>query len=147
MPGLFPPVFVDGEALVDGGVLNNLPIDVIDGMGLGRIIASDVTKGFASRAKDNWREAATLLEFAANHFNPLRPTMRAPRASHILTRCLDCTSLMRVRRAMRKADVYLTPPVGNYGLLEMDRIDELISAGYRFASSQFTEVTEGSAHK
>lgn len=142
VPGLLPPVFLEGEALVDGGVLNNLPIDVMDGMGLGRIIASDVTKGFASRGEHNWREPATLLQVAFNHINPARSPVRAPRASHILTRCLDCTSLMRVRRAMRKADMYFTPPVGNFGLLEMGRIDELIAAGYRYASSQLQTPAE-----
>jgi predicted acylesterase/phospholipase RssA len=43
---------------------------------------------------------------------------------------------------MRKADLYFTPPVGHYGLLEMDRIDELIGAGYRYGKRQLRAFAE-----
>jgi NTE family protein len=42
LPGIFPPVPLDGHILVDGGIARNLPIDVARGMGADVIIAVDV---------------------------------------------------------------------------------------------------------
>ena len=43
MPGVFAPVRSDGQLLVDGGVLNNLPADVVREMGADVVIAVDVS--------------------------------------------------------------------------------------------------------
>jgi NTE family protein len=44
LPGLFAPVDIDGQYLVDGGVAANLPIDVARQMGAERVIAVDITE-------------------------------------------------------------------------------------------------------
>lgn len=49
-PGIFAPVERDGRLLVDGGVANNLPIDVMREMGVDRLIVVDVGNPLASRA-------------------------------------------------------------------------------------------------
>jgi NTE family protein len=43
LPGLAPPVALDGRLLIDGGVLNNLPVDVMAATREGPVIAIDVT--------------------------------------------------------------------------------------------------------
>jgi NTE family protein len=42
LPGLFRPVERDGQLLVDGGLLDNLPVDVVRGMGADTVIGVDV---------------------------------------------------------------------------------------------------------
>ena len=42
LPGVFPPVEVDGKVLVDGGVMNNVPADVVRAMGADTVIAVNV---------------------------------------------------------------------------------------------------------
>ncbi len=42
VPGVFSPARIDGRLLVDGGIVGNLPIDVMKGMGVDIIIAVDV---------------------------------------------------------------------------------------------------------
>jgi NTE family protein len=42
-PGVFPHVEIGDHYLVDGGILNNLPLDLIDQMGAGKIVAVDVS--------------------------------------------------------------------------------------------------------
>jgi len=44
IPGVFPPHVVDGEALVDGGILRNVPYDIVKSMGADIVIVVDVTK-------------------------------------------------------------------------------------------------------
>jgi NTE family protein len=42
LPGLFPPERVDGRLLVDGGIVENLPVDVVRSMGAGFVVAVDL---------------------------------------------------------------------------------------------------------
>jgi len=46
IPGMFPPVEIDGRYLVDGGLLNILPVDVCRKMGASFVIGVDVSKSF-----------------------------------------------------------------------------------------------------
>lgn len=51
VPGAFAPTNVDGKLLVDGGVMNNVPIDVARGMGATRLIVIDVGTPLAGEAE------------------------------------------------------------------------------------------------
>lgn len=42
IPGFFAPMEIDGKLLVDGGISNNIPVDVVQAMGVDRIIAIDI---------------------------------------------------------------------------------------------------------
>lgn len=43
VPGVFTPVTIDGKLLVDGGITNNLPVDVVRKMGADVVIAVDIS--------------------------------------------------------------------------------------------------------
>ena len=49
VPGAFAPTHVDDKLLVDGGLMDNVPIDVIRGMGAQRLIVVDVGSPLATR--------------------------------------------------------------------------------------------------
>lgn len=53
IPGLFKPVKKDGKMLVDGGVINNVPFDVVKDMGADFVIAVDVLPKYVKRKKIN----------------------------------------------------------------------------------------------
>ena len=42
LPLIFPPVELDGRVLVDGGVMNNVPADVVRAMGADQVVAINV---------------------------------------------------------------------------------------------------------
>lgn len=43
VPRIFAPVEIDDRILVDGGIANNLPVEVAEEMGVDRVIAIDIT--------------------------------------------------------------------------------------------------------
>jgi len=54
IPGLFSPVEIGGRLLVDGGIVDNLPVDLVRSMGADYVIASDVAKrGPGNKKLDN----------------------------------------------------------------------------------------------
>ena len=60
VPGIFAPVMRGGQLLVDGGVLNNLPADVVREMGAQMVIAVDVLTGGAGRTGGAGQNGAAL---------------------------------------------------------------------------------------
>ena len=65
IPGIFPPVEIDGRLLVDSGVANNMPVDVLRDMGADIVIAGDVLP-LPERTPDDalrsWPEVAEQIE-------------------------------------------------------------------------------------
>ncbi|NJN16101.1 MAG: patatin-like phospholipase family protein [Oscillochloris sp.] len=78
LPSLFPPVVSGERVLVDGGVLNNLPVDVAVQMGADKVIAVELNDAVAS---------FSLLPFEAE--NPISRLLLAPQQLSIANRSLS----------------------------------------------------------
>jgi NTE family protein len=71
LPGIFPPVEIEGRMLVDGGVVENLPVATVRRMGAGFVIGVDLLPaGGSARRPDNlleiWHRSVYLM-VRANH--------------------------------------------------------------------------------
>jgi predicted acylesterase/phospholipase RssA len=129
IPGLFPPMRNDeGDVLVDGGILDNLPVTTMRAQYAGiTVIAVDVgaRRDFISTAMSRsgvlsgWRFLATSLRRRA-----LDDLTSLPR---ILMRLTELGSLGGADRG----DCYLRPELAGVSLLDFDRFDELIAMGER----------------
>jgi NTE family protein len=53
VPGVVEPVTIDGQLLVDGGIANNMPIDVVKSMGANIVIAVDIGSPLLAKANIN----------------------------------------------------------------------------------------------
>jgi NTE family protein len=62
-PGLFPPLVRDDLRLVDGGVLNNLPVDLLKALGANATLAVNVSPHFGGYTSDRPPSLARLPEF------------------------------------------------------------------------------------
>ncbi len=110
LPLIFPPVEQDGNILIDGGTMNNVPADVVKTMGAERVIAINV--GDLSDPKG---VSSTMFGVAGSTIDAM---MRAS-----------------TKRALAAADVVVNVPVQDYGSLDWRRAAELIEEGYRAAES------------
>ena len=110
LPGVFPPVEVDGKVLVDGGAMNNVPADVVRAMGADTVIAVNV--GDLSDQEDiNY----SILALAGATIDAM---MRA-----------------NTKTALTSADVVLNVPLKEYGSLAWRQSDALIEEGYKAAEA------------
>jgi NTE family protein len=117
IPGVFPPVArTDGRLLVDGGVLDNLPVATMARTGEGPVIAVDVTGGIGRFQRAQRPGLARLA----------RPVRRAltgseadiPGLGETLVRTLTVGSVDTVAAARLHADLVITPQVDGIGLME-----------------------------
>jgi NTE family protein len=127
LPAIGPPVMLDDAMLVDGGVLNNLPVEPFADSGEGVVIASDVTSQFqvtrrsraaAGRARARFRETVLGL----GHEVPLR-------LPEIVVRTITLGSIDTVEASQRHADLVIRPAVSDVGMVGFERIDDLRHAG------------------
>jgi NTE family protein len=127
LPGILPPVTHHGHLLVDGGVMNNLPVDVMAKQAHGPIIASDVTGELDLRAMDSRygeRPFWWLL------WQRMRGT---PSIVSILMRSGTVGSEAQRRIVREQADLLFEPPLPDIGLRDWKSFDRAIAEGYAHA--------------
>lgn len=133
LPGILPPVTHHGHLLVDGGVMNNLPVDVMARYAQGPVIASDVTGEIDLRATDSrygerpfWR----LL------WQRMRGT---PSIVSILMRSGTVGSEAQRHVVREQADFLFEPPMPQIGIRDWHSLDQAIAEGYAHARMRIEE--------
>ncbi len=132
IPGIGPPAIERGEIFVDGGLMNNLPVDVMRKLCQGTVAAVDVSEQveFKSQLAESYSVSGWNLLW--RRFNPLATKPDLPNIFNILYRATTVGSLRTIEAVKTDADLYLNPPVGQFGIFDWRRIDEIIAAGYRY---------------
>ena len=120
---MFPPIFADDAVHIDGGLVNNLPTDIIRGMGVGFVLAVDVGAGPASGNHAGRRDATPL-----------------PNIFELLTRIVTMSDDARGPTARQQCDVLLAPNVQHLGLLDWRAYDEAIKYGYDCTVAQIDQI-------
>ncbi len=106
VPFAFAPVEIDGRLLVDGGILNNIPVDVVRNMGAELVIAVNI------------ETPLTQLESNSSFISITEQTIYA--------------ALVRnSQEALQKADLVLMPDLTGFTSTDFDKTAALIDAGYQ----------------
>ncbi|WP_104035974.1 patatin-like phospholipase family protein [Vibrio jasicida] len=108
VPGALPPYELNGHMLVDGGVVNNMPVDVARAMGADIVIAVDISTDYKNK------EDFTGL-FAV-----------ADQLSNYLVR----RSTQEQAETLKDDDVYIRPDVGQMETVEFEKMPSAFQAGY-----------------
>jgi NTE family protein len=132
IPGFAPPIRIDGQLLVDGGLLDNLPVDVMVDKGEGPVIGVDVMRQFPLPDPDI--AAALTGQRTRGMFKELV----GPGIVSTIARSMVLGGWQRAEQNRRKADLLISPAVDQIGLFEFDRIDEAIVAGRAAADEALT---------
>lgn len=117
-PGAFPPVEIDGRVLVDGGVVNNIPVDIVRGMGADIVIVS------------------TFEETRV----PARELKSAPA---IVARVMDIlmqTSRREQIESLGPDDILITTRLGDIGAGSFDRAKDTLGPGEAAARAQLARL-------
>ncbi len=127
LPVLSLPVCRPGQALVDGGLVNNVPADVLLKRGCNFVIAVSVT-------------AKLQQEFASMRPDSSEVARRRPSTLQTILRGYEVQSVNLNSFGVQPADVVIEPDVLSFGLTEFTRTDELAAAGARAAEQAIPEI-------
>ncbi len=137
LPGILPPVFQDGDLLVDGGVTNNLPVDVMRTFCQGGcVIALDVSPKVDLTHKHAFPEEISGWRVLGRRINPFARTMDVPPLAGILMRTTLLGSASKQNLMALQADLVIRPPLEQFGLLEFKSFDRIVEIGYKHALEQ-----------
>jgi len=141
MAGVMPPAVVGGQLAVDGAVLNSMPVDLMQTKPVGRIVAVDLspqkqyTVAF-DRVPSPWAVLrGRLLPFARRY--------RVPSLMTLMLKATELGTLTRMREMGQRADLLLTPPVREFGIMDMKAYDRLVEVGYRHAQQEIASWLAG----
>ncbi len=133
IPGIFPPFPLGGELLVDGGVLDNLPIGPLRARGAISVIASNVTpvRGLAARPAASPRR--TWFRNKARRDDERQDHYRLPSIFQTLVHAGALNTISRLDTLRRAADLFIEPPVEGFRIFDWERVEEIAEIGYRHA--------------
>jgi len=145
LPGVAPPVASGERLLVDGGVLDNLPVQTMAARGEGPVIAVDVSSRFeppARRAggagRPRLRDLSARVRRAVIGWDAPLPSFR-----ETITRTIVLGSIDSAEAARRHAQIVIAPEVQGIGLTEFGRIAEIRAQGAAAARAVLERLPEG----
>ncbi len=104
LPSLFEPIEVDDRVLIDGGVLNNYPVEEIKALGADIVIGVDVQHGL--------RDREALLS-----------------ATEILLQINNFRTVGDMENKAGLTDIYIKPDIDKYSVIDFEYKEEIIEAG------------------
>jgi NTE family protein len=114
-PSLFSPVEIDGKLLLDGGIVNNYPVEKVREMGADIIIGVDVQDGLSDR-------------------NDLK------KATRILGQISVIQSMEKMKKKIANTDIYIKPDIKNFGIISFDKGVEIIKKGEDAAFAVYEQL-------
>jgi len=115
LPSLFEPVKVHDRLLIDGGVINNYPIQKIKDMGADVIIGVDVQHGL--------RDRDALLS-----------------ATEILLQINNYRSVLDMEEKSKRTDIYIKPEVTRFSVIDFNLHDRIIESGVTATKKKYGDL-------
>lgn len=134
IPGVFTPLLDEGgsDVLVDGGVMNNFPVDLLrEYLGPGTVIASNAYGGKAEGKPLRFGDDVSGWAVLRSKLLPFGRRVKAPSLLGTLMRATSLASKSLMEEAERYADLVVTYPTTEVTSLEFDRYPEMIENGHR----------------
>jgi predicted acylesterase/phospholipase RssA/CRP-like cAMP-binding protein len=122
IPGVWPPmVRDDGNILVDGGLMNNLPVDLMRARCPGSVIAIDVSP-----------TVDLTVQSRKNGVNSFAHRSNRPHIFNILSRASQVGCIRAVEETKQKADLYLQLPTEAVDFFDWKSAQKLMDLGYAY---------------
>ncbi|KQC30822.1 patatin-like phospholipase family protein [Flagellimonas eckloniae] len=116
-PSLFEPTEIEGEILIDGGVVNNYPIDELKKIGANLIIGVDVQHGLATRES---LSSATEILLQINNYR----------------------TVSDMKEKVEKTEIYIRPDIDDFSVIDFDKGSEIVESGEKAAYKKIIELQE-----
>jgi len=157
MPGLFPAVRVENRWLVDGGLVNPVPVSVCHALGADVVIAVNLNTGIVRKHAESNRDVApvegksvlsSFKQQAREYSNSIFPNRdkedEAPGLFYAIANSINIFQdrITRSRLAGDPADILLSPRVAHIGMLEFHRAAEAIEEGERCVNDTLAEIRQ-----
>ncbi|WP_298487968.1 patatin-like phospholipase family protein [uncultured Maribacter sp.] len=115
LPSLFEPTRIGDKTLIDGGIVNNYPIDQVKKLGANVVIGVDVQHGLSSKEE--------LIS-----------------ATEILSQINNFRVATDMKKKSEETTIYIKPKIGEYSVLDFNEGDAIIKTGETAAIQKYSEL-------
>ncbi len=154
LPALFTPVVHDGRILVDGGLVNPVPVSLARAMGADIVIAVDLNSNRLGRHRSEKSDKETppgeiseWMRKLQEHLGALVPEHaeeehKLPSILDVITRSINIMQarISRSRMSGDPPDVIVSPRLAGLGLLDFHRSKEAIEEGKRAMQAALPDI-------
>ena len=139
LPGILLPVIKDNSFLVDGGLINNMPGDIMLEKFGGKLISVSVSpqEDLDAKFNDFPNQSRYFIKKLLRMKNESHEEL--PGLTNILMRSIFVASSNKIKEVIGMSDLFLDLQVKDVGLLEFDKIDESVKFGYEHATKQLKD--------
>lgn len=132
LAGLLPPLTDKGSMLLDGGYVDNLPVDEMKSLGAKYIFAVDVGS-IDDTTPMKYGDTLSGMWVIFNRWNFFSHHPNVPNLAEIQARLAYVSSVGALEKAKATPGViYLRPPIDNYATLDFAKFDEIYQVGAQY---------------
>ncbi|MBI4310036.1 MAG: patatin-like phospholipase family protein [Candidatus Omnitrophica bacterium] len=154
IPGVIKPVMETNQMIIDGGVLNPLPTNVLVDMGIKKVIAVNVLQSPQDVAynseleKEHVRQQAQIpfakhpIRFTSFHLARLLGKAFTPNVADIIVRTLQASEYILAEASEKQADVVIRPDLRGINWFELYEVNNLIKRGEESAAKAIPAIKE-----
>lgn len=147
IPGIYPPVHILGDnhqLLVDGAVVNNLPVDVMRNYfeGFGKIIAIDIAGTDNQKLIYDYPMELTWSTILKQKYFSSSSKLIIPSIMNTFLQGLMLSSEQKTRTNAALSNIYIKPNLAGFSLLDTTRRNELVDLGYATAQNALANWRE-----
>lgn len=157
-PGIIEPFLYGGRYLLDGGLTNPVPVDVVKTMGASIIIAVDVIPPVEQRVPkqeveillSHYHERARRRQSLKRLFRRVSEAaeiIKKPWVFDVVYRSVETMECRISAESVKMADVVIRPKLADYGLFDFHRVKEIIRAGEQAAEEALPAIRQALAEK
>jgi NTE family protein len=167
VPGLFAPAWVKNRWLVDGGLVDPVPVSVARGMGADIVIAVDLSSGTFSKKKCKKQKRRSdktpvkqdvhkneLIEKLSAYYKTSEFSFKSkisdlfkkeastPDIIETFTTSINIMQdrITRINQAVTPPDVLIRPHLGELKMLDFDQVEHTIEEGYAKAKAKIEDI-------
>lgn len=144
LPGIYPPIFLDNRLLIDGGVLNNVPVHVCRAMNVDKVIAVDLKSRYSEQNLSGliyhfYRQAdfekQYKLHIRKEHFKELWMRLEFP--LNVMMRSMNITeeALGKVTLEKNPPDLLVHPKLASFDRFDYEKYELIYKAGVEAAEA------------
>ncbi len=148
IPGFFEPVPLDNMSLIYGGVVNNVPGDVLKKKGIDLVLAVDVTPehevhlspGMDRQGQSPDKQSIfQRIAYDVTHIKSRFGTMLLPR---IIMRMIAIEGMQITRNKSRYFDILLKPNLENFDFFDFRRLPQIVESGEQAVRQELAKIQE-----
>lgn len=138
LPGILPPVIDEEGLLVDGGIFNNTPVDVMLAQGVGKVISVDMNVQRTLQKNEDYQSGGTWQAFKGRVMGQNTGT-RIPNMMSVIFQSTTISSDFKANQYKPYCDLYINPNVSNFGIIDWKSYEKIVEIGYQTAIEAIDE--------